>query len=84
MTTIKELHESWAAKCLPKDASPIQRQEMERAFWSGAFCYFNLTMIETAVVSDAEAERHLSALQKEMEDYFRLLGQMPNAKRPLS
>ena len=77
MTTIRKLHDQWAARCLPKDAAPIQRQEMERAFYSGAFSYFNLTMVETATYSDAKAEQHMAALQKELEDYFRLMGTIP-------
>lgn len=77
MSTIRQLHAKWAAAVCPKDAPPVQRQEMERAFFSGAFALFTLTIFEVAALSDDEAEKQMQAIEDEMEDYFRLMGTIP-------
>ncbi len=76
-TTLKKLHADWAAKVLPKDAGPIQRQECERSFYSGAFALFTLTIAEIAAKPDDKAEEQMSAIESELKDYFRLLRNMP-------
>lgn len=75
--TIRQLHAHWAISCVPKDAPPVQRQEMERAFYSGAFACFTLQMADIAALSDAEAEKAMQALQDELETYFKLLRTIP-------
>lgn len=62
---------------MPAGASPIQRQEMERAFYSGAFACFMLQIADIATLEDAEAERAMDSLHKELEDYFRLMRAIP-------
>lgn len=76
-TTIKKLHAEWAAIVLPKDASKVQRQECERAFYSGAYALFKLTIAEIAAKSDDEAEKQMEAVQHELEDYFTLMATIP-------
>ena len=75
--TIKETHRSWAESVMPKDAPAVQRQEMERAFYSGAFAVFSLQMEQIAALSDADAEKAMKAVSDELIDYFRLLGKIP-------
>lgn len=75
--TIRQLHDKWAASVLPKDASRVQRQECERAFYSGAFACFTNQIAEIAALSDADAEKAMQAMEDEMKDYFRLMGTIP-------
>lgn len=76
-TSIRKLHADWAARSVPKDAPQVQRQEMERAFYSGAFAVFTLQMTEVAEKSDDAAEAQMQAIHKELEDYFKLLRLIP-------
>lgn len=75
--TIRQLHDKWAAAVLPKDASPVQRQECERAFYSGAFASFTNQIAEVAALSDDDAEKAMQAMEDEMKDYFRTLATIP-------
>lgn len=77
--TLRQLHDQWAAAVLPQDASRVQRQECERAFYSGAFACFTNQIAEVAALPDDEAEKAMQALHTEMEDYFRLLRTIPGA-----
>jgi hypothetical protein len=77
MTTIRKLHADWAEKIMPKDATQTQRQEMERAFYSGAFALFTLSIAEVAELPIVEAEKAYGDIQKELEDYFRLVRTIP-------
>lgn len=73
MSTIKALHAKWADKVMPAGAPQIQRQEMERAFYSGFFSALAWQLAEVAALPDAEAERLLAAGHEECELYFRTL-----------
>ncbi len=53
MNTIQEQWESFAALVVPKDAPPVQRQEMRRAFYAGAEA---MTRIQFAVGDKAMSE----------------------------
>lgn len=75
--TIKEIHSEWAAKIMPVGSSQIQRQEMERAFYSGAGALFGLVVGEITALDDDKAEIALGAVRHEITDYFRLLGKIP-------
>lgn len=77
MKTIRKLHAEWAEKILPKDAPQVQKQECERAFYSGALSVFLLQMTEVAALPDDKAEEQMSAIHKELEDYFRLMATIP-------
>jgi hypothetical protein len=77
ISTIRELHRKWADRVIPKDAPPVQRQEMERAFYSGAFAIFKLQMEEVTALPDDAAEVAMSEINAELVDYFRLLGTIP-------
>jgi len=77
--SVQQLHREWADKCLPRDASQVQRQEMERAFYSGALACFTLQIADIAALSDDAAEQAMQRLQTELEDYFRLLRTIPGA-----
>lgn len=75
--TIRQLHAQWAARVLPKDCSQAQRQETERAFFSGAAALFGLVVNEVAAQPNAVAERQMTDLMNELKDYFKLLGTIP-------
>lgn len=73
---IRTAHDDWAKEVIPPGASQIQRQEMERSFFSGALSAI-LILGMFAKKSDQAAGRALDSMTQELEDYFRLLGQMP-------
>lgn len=77
MKTIKEMHAQWAAKVVPADASQIQRQEMESAFYSGFYSSLNWQLHHLALLSDNQAVYELEARHKESEAYFKTLSQAP-------
>lgn len=77
MSAIKKLHDRWAEKILPKDAPQIQRQECERAFYSGFYSSLLLGLHRLASLPDDQAAAELDALYKESEAYFKTLGQAP-------
>lgn len=74
---MRDLHAHWAVNVVPKDAPPVQRQEMERAFFSGAFALFILVLADVAALPDDQSERAMNDLHEEMQDYFRLLATIP-------
>lgn len=78
--TIKELHANWAASVMPKDAPPVQRQEMERAFYSGAFAFLTLQMADIAALPDADADKAMETVHAELETYFKLLSTIPGPR----
>lgn len=77
MTTIRQLHAGWAARIVPPNASPIQRQEMERAFYSGALTLFRVMVDEVTALPDEAAAKAMTRLEHELTDYFRLLVKIP-------
>ena len=76
MITIAKLHAEWAAKIIPPGAPQVQRQEMERAFYSGFFqCLaYQLQYITDDKVSDEEGAAALGRMIRECDTYFRTLG----------
>lgn len=77
--TIRELHDQWAYLTIPKNASAVQRQECERAFFSGAFACLANQIVEVAALPDEEAEKAMQSLDNEMQDYFKLLRTIPSS-----
>lgn len=75
MDTIKEMHARWAAQVMPQGASQVQRQEMERAFYSGFFASLNWQLLHLANMPDADAVIELQQRHYECEAYFKTLGQ---------
>lgn len=80
MKTIKQLHDEWAAKIMPVGAPTVQRQEMERAFYSGTLSLYRLQINEIMELSDDDAEKALSKVREELTDYFRLLRTIPGGQ----
>lgn len=76
-TTIRQLHDKWASAILPKDSPQIQRQEMERAFYSGFFAALTWQVADVAAQPDDKAEQLLQSGFNECEDYFKTLRQAP-------
>lgn len=74
-TSLREMHASWGASVLPANCSQVQRQEMERAFYSGFRAVLLWQLHHAANLSDDEAVRQLDALHKESADYFETLRQ---------
>jgi len=80
---IAKEYAEWAARCIPPDAGPTQREEMKRAFYSGFVACFIHQLNEIATIADdAEAEARLGALQKEGEEYFHTLRNAPPRTPP--
>lgn len=59
MNTIKSAWESFASEVLPKDCSAIQREETEKAFYSGCGAMFGLM---TGPLADMNEEACLHAM----------------------
>lgn len=78
-TTVRQLFEQWAKVVMPFGAPEIQRQEMERAFYAGAFALFHNQITEVAAMDYAEAEVALTATRDEFEAYFVTLGKIPRS-----
>jgi hypothetical protein len=77
MKTVKQLHAEWANRIIPKDAPQVQRQEMERAFYSGAFAVFSLQLADVAALPDDKAEEAMDKIYNELMDYFKMMLAIP-------
>jgi hypothetical protein len=77
MNTIAKMHAHWAATILPKDAPQVQRQEMERSFYSGFYSALVWQATGLALLPDDQAVAELEARHKEAEAYFKTLAQAP-------
>lgn len=76
MRAIAKIHAEWAAKCLPADAPQIQRQEMERGFYSGFLSALVYQTTHLACIeNDDKAVEELEALHQECRTYFQVLAQ---------
>lgn len=75
MNTIQEQWNSFAALVVPKDASPVQRQEMRRAFYAGAEA---MTRIQFAVgdlaMSEAVGVQVLEGCHDELRRFAQQVG----------
>jgi hypothetical protein len=62
---------SFAQAVLPKDASPIQRQEMRRAFYAGAQAILFKVIASFAPESEPTAEdlQMMDNLERELSDF---------------
>lgn len=78
MNVIARLHAEWEARTVPRNASPIKREEMKRSFYSGFIaCMIHHLNGIAAIEDDDEACRQIDAIREEGEDYFRNLGKGP-------
>lgn len=69
---IAQLHAEWAARHVPPGASEIQRQEMERAFYSGFIaCLVHQLNYVATIEDDDAAASEIDALHVEGETYLR-------------
>jgi len=68
MPTVAAVWDTYAARVLPKDAGPIQVQEIRRAFYAGAWGMFNLIKT-THELDDRQALDRIRALHKECDDF---------------
>lgn len=59
MIDIEQEWKDFAAKVLPEDAPPIQRQEMRRAFFAG----FQLSLVGLSDLSAQDEDRAMEALE---------------------
>lgn len=60
--------QSYARDVVPPGAGEIQVEECRRAFYAGAWSAFCAVLEATEPADDAECERRLDALQKEIEN----------------
>jgi hypothetical protein len=70
MNHIKKLHDEWAKAVMPPNASQIQRQEMERAFYAGFCRCLTYQITEIQNLSDEDGSALLEKLQEESVLYF--------------
>lgn len=71
--TVQEMWEGFRDAVIPKDAPQVQLLEMKRAFFAGAFCFYNWTMVQMdaeSEVTDADLNR-METIVKEMENFFK-------------
>jgi hypothetical protein len=57
---------------IPKDAPQVQLLECKRAFYAGAYCFYNWNMVqldEVSEVTDADLDR-METIVKELEQFF--------------
>lgn len=59
MIDIEQEWTGFAAKVLPKDAPPIQHQEMRRAFFAG----FQLSLVALGELSEQDEDRAVESLE---------------------
>lgn len=63
------LFDSWKTfdrEVIPKDASPIQREEMRRSFYAGAAAMMGLVLEAVDPVNEEDCLLNLSALEAEL------------------
>lgn len=72
MRTVKDQWDSYATKQMPKGAGLVQRREMCRAFYAGAWSYFTLMSGEAASVSDDEGAAMIEQWRQEMLAFTKL------------
>lgn len=74
-TRIQSAYEQWSAATQPRDASDVQRQEIRRAFFSGAFTTLGVLVDATAGddVSEDQGVVILEAMHRECEHFFKVL-----------
>lgn len=68
--TIRELWTTYLANVVPAAASAAQREETKRAFYAGAQAMFLAVMGATMPEDERVCEAHLTALERELEDYL--------------
>jgi hypothetical protein len=80
LQTVESAWESFAAGVVPKDAPSVQRQEMRRAFYAGAWWFLTGPMesIGHPAISDEESLHYLERLRKEL---LQFVEDMLNGKR---
>lgn len=73
--TIAEQWSGFEADVLPPDAPPVQRQEMRRAFYAGAWSMLSaLQQLGDAEISEAEGCDALEAYRRECEAFQARVG----------
>lgn len=70
MNTIKGRWDFFAAKCLPKNASAIQIQEMKKAFYCGASSILEINFFIGGMISEEEALEVLTGLNEEFKKFM--------------
>lgn len=66
------LAEQWAefsGRCLPLNASAVQRQEMRRAFYAGCQSMFS-TVVSASDLPEETAIAVMTKLQRELDQFF--------------
>lgn len=66
MKTIKEEWENFEAQVISPEAPPIQREEMEKAFYAGSFALMSMQMrMADADVTDEEGANQMESWNNE-------------------
>jgi hypothetical protein len=78
MTKKRRLQKEWQGfekAVVPKNASAVQKQEMRRAFYSGALIMFELTKeLGDDDISEDAAVEALKGLEQELKEFYSLVG----------
>lgn len=71
MIKVADLWQSYAARVLPPDAPPVQRQETRRAFYAGAGAVLSgvlLGLVESPGPAEADTEADTQAINELLEE----------------
>ncbi|MEP0872457.1 hypothetical protein NDA01_21815 [Trichocoleus desertorum AS-A10] len=71
--TVQSQWQSYERSIMPKDAPPIQRKEMRRAFYAGAFVMLNLAK-EVGDMSEEAGVEALEAYERECKEFLSRVG----------
>jgi hypothetical protein len=74
LQTIKQMHDEWAAMCIPTGAPAQQRQDMERAFYCGAISQLKGVTELTELTHEQSAET-LNGWTAELTVYMKMLAE---------
>ncbi len=74
MNSVKEAWESFEAAVIPEDAPAVQRSEMRRAFYAGAWAMLmGCSSIGETSVTEEEGVAMLESWKKECERFYLMM-----------
>ena len=71
MKTIREEWADFEQMVVPKEATQLQRKEMQKSFYAGFSSALYILTKEVTMLSDDDAEEALSKLIRESEAFFK-------------
>lgn len=79
LQTVRQMHDEWAAMCVPTGASEQQRQDMERCFFCGAISMLKGVTLITDLTPE-QSQRTLEGWTKELTEYMAEMANDTNSR----